>query len=78
MVHQSGIITQHLSSIVIFVALFINLRTGALAGSQLIWTGSTLTGAGYLVWDTVMIRRINRHHAFNRKYLILYHARNAK
>jgi phosphatidylinositol glycan class C protein len=56
MVYESGVITQHISSVVIFIALFIYLQIHSLSGSHLIWTGSLLTGVGYLVWDVIMLK----------------------
>lgn len=65
MVYQSGIITQHISSIVIFVAIFINLQLGSLSARQLIWIGSTFTGLGYLFWNIIV-----KNHSFRCKLFI--------
>ncbi|KAI8093907.1 phosphatidylinositol N-acetylglucosaminyltransferase subunit C [Halteromyces radiatus] len=65
MVYQSGIITQHISSIVIFIAIFINLQLSALSGRQLIWIGSSFTGLGYLFWNMIV-----KNHAFKRKHVL--------
>ncbi|CDS13237.1 hypothetical protein LRAMOSA05415 [Lichtheimia ramosa] len=64
MVYESGVITQHISSVVIFIAVFIYLQMGTLVANHLIWTGSFMTGIGYIVWDLVMIQH-NR--GFERK-----------
>ncbi|KAI8049819.1 phosphatidylinositol N-acetylglucosaminyltransferase subunit C [Gilbertella persicaria] len=58
MVYESGIITQHISSVVIFIAVFIYLQDHSLSGNHLIWTGSFLTGVGYIFWD-LRIRNMN-------------------
>ncbi|KAI9268439.1 phosphatidylinositol N-acetylglucosaminyltransferase subunit C [Helicostylum pulchrum] len=55
MVYESGVITQHISSVVIFIAIFINLRVHSLSGNHLIWTGSLLTGLGYIFWDLIVL-----------------------
>ncbi|CAO3612566.1 unnamed protein product [Cunninghamella echinulata] len=54
MVYQSGIITQHISSVVIFIAIFINLKVHTLSAKQLIWTSSSLTSLGYLFWNIIV------------------------
>ena len=64
MVYESGVITQHISSVVIFIAIFIYLQLNTLAASHLIWSGSLLTGIGYIFCDLVMTRR---QHTFERK-----------
>ncbi|OBZ83125.1 Phosphatidylinositol N-acetylglucosaminyltransferase GPI2 subunit [Choanephora cucurbitarum] len=56
MVCESGVITQHISSVVIFIAVFIHLQLHASLGSRLILTGSCLTGTGYLFWDLTMLK----------------------
>jgi phosphatidylinositol glycan class C protein len=66
MVYESGVITQHISSVVIFIALFIYLQMHSLSGSDLIWTGSLLTGVGYLVWDVIMLK-YKRNFEFKRE-----------
>lgn len=63
MVYQSGIITQHISSIVIFIAIFINLQLQSLSATQLIWIGSTFTGLGYLFWNIIV-----KNHSFRRNW----------
>ncbi|OAD67071.1 hypothetical protein PHYBLDRAFT_174455, partial [Phycomyces blakesleeanus NRRL 1555(-)] len=61
MVHASGGITQHISSVVIFIAIFIDLQTHTLSANHLIWTGSLLTGAGYLFLDLMMLRKTENY-----------------
>ncbi|CAO3619959.1 unnamed protein product [Mucor hiemalis] len=56
MVYESGVITQHISSVVIFIAIFIYLQLHSLSGTHLIWTGSLLTGVGYIFWDLIMLK----------------------
>ncbi|KAI8146418.1 phosphatidylinositol N-acetylglucosaminyltransferase subunit C [Fennellomyces sp. T-0311] len=65
MVCESGIITQHISSVVVFIAIFIFLQMGTLAASHLIWAGSLLTGIGYVFCDLVMT-----NHTFERKRVV--------
>ncbi|CDH54091.1 phosphatidylinositol n-acetylglucosaminyltransferase subunit c [Lichtheimia corymbifera JMRC:FSU:9682] len=67
MVYESGVITQHISSVVIFIAVFIYLQMGALVANHLIWTGSFMTGVGYVIWDLVMIQQTAPHRGFERK-----------
>ena len=50
-VKESGVITQHLCSIVIFVAAFIHVYNDHLSILSLISFGNTLTLAGYIFWD---------------------------
>ena len=54
MVYESGVITQQVSSVVIFIAIFIYLQIHSLSGNHLIWTGSLLTGVGYISWDLII------------------------
>ncbi|KAI8988785.1 phosphatidylinositol N-acetylglucosaminyltransferase subunit C [Pilobolus umbonatus] len=54
MVYESGVITQHIFSVVIFIAIFIYLRQYTITGNYLIWLGSIMTGLGYLFWDLMM------------------------
>lgn len=69
MVYESGVITQHVSSVVIFIAIFIYLQVHSLSGNHLIWTGSLLTGMGYIFWDLIMVK--TRHnYQFKRKPLL--------
>lgn len=68
MVYESGVITQHISSVVIFIAVFIYLQMGALVANHLIWTGSFMTGVGYVIWDLVMIQQTAPHRGFERKW----------
>lgn len=66
MVYESGVITQHISSVVIFIAIFINLRVHSLSGNHLIWTGSLLTGLGYIFWDLIVLTT-RSNYEFKRK-----------
>jgi phosphatidylinositol glycan class C protein len=66
MVYESRVITQHISSVVIFIAIFIYLQIHSLSGNHLIWTGSCLTGLGYLFWDLVMLKK-HSNYEFKRK-----------
>ncbi|KAI8329201.1 phosphatidylinositol N-acetylglucosaminyltransferase subunit C [Blakeslea trispora] len=54
MVYESGVITQHISSVVIFIAVFIYLQMNPTLGHHLILAGSCSTGIGYLFWDLTM------------------------
>ncbi|KAI9358448.1 phosphatidylinositol N-acetylglucosaminyltransferase subunit C [Pilaira anomala] len=56
MVYESGVITQHISSVVIFIAIFIYLQDHSLSGNHLIWIGSLLTGVGYIFWDLIVFK----------------------
>ncbi|ORX60400.1 phosphatidylinositol N-acetylglucosaminyltransferase [Hesseltinella vesiculosa] len=51
MVYQSGIITQHISTVVIFVAIFIHLQNNSISATQLIWIGAASTTLGYFCWN---------------------------
>lgn len=66
MVYESGVITQHISSVVIFIAIFIYLQIHSLSGNHLIWAGSLLTGIGYIIWDLTLLK-IRSNHEFKRK-----------
>ncbi|KAI9474165.1 MAG: phosphatidylinositol N-acetylglucosaminyltransferase subunit C [Benjaminiella poitrasii] len=66
MVYESGVITQHMSSVVIFIAIFVYLQDHVLTGQHLIWTGSLLTGLGYIFWDWTMLRT-QRDNVFKRQ-----------
>jgi phosphatidylinositol glycan class C protein len=70
MVFESGVITQHISSVVIFIAIFIYLQVHSLSGSHLIWTGSLLTGIGYIFWDLIMLKT-RSNYEFKRKFFCL-------
>ncbi|KAJ2508688.1 glycosylphosphatidylinositol anchor biosynthesis [Coemansia sp. RSA 2052] len=48
---QTTVITQHISSIMIFIAVFINLYRGSLAGKTLVWCSSISTVLGFIFWD---------------------------
>ncbi|ORX89480.1 phosphatidylinositol N-acetylglucosaminyltransferase [Basidiobolus meristosporus CBS 931.73] len=50
-VRESTVITQHISSIIIFVAVFIWLYHKVLSAQTLIWSGTLSTGVGYIYWD---------------------------
>jgi phosphatidylinositol glycan class C protein len=45
------VISQHISSIVIFIAVFIYLYLDMLSTETLIAIGSVCTAIGYTVWD---------------------------
>ncbi|ORX74626.1 phosphatidylinositol N-acetylglucosaminyltransferase [Linderina pennispora] len=49
-VQQTTVVTQHLSSIMVFLAVFINLRRGSLTGEALVWGSTTLTMVGFGFW----------------------------
>ncbi|RUS22824.1 phosphatidylinositol N-acetylglucosaminyltransferase-domain-containing protein [Endogone sp. FLAS-F59071] len=55
-VYESGVISQHISTIAIFIAVFIYLYTGVLPARSLIWIGSVLTSAAYIFWDWSIIQ----------------------
>ncbi|KAJ2259228.1 glycosylphosphatidylinositol anchor biosynthesis [Coemansia sp. RSA 455] len=48
---QTTVITQHLSSIMIFISVFINLYRGSLTGKTLVWCSSISTVLGFVFWD---------------------------
>lgn len=50
-VKESTVISQHISSIVIFIAVFIYLFFEMLSGQILIIGGTVLTIIGYIFWD---------------------------
>lgn len=50
-VNDSGIICQHVSSIVVFIAIFIHLYRGEISANNLITTGTILTCTGFVFWD---------------------------
>ncbi|CAG8517455.1 phosphatidylinositol N-acetylglucosaminyltransferase [Gigaspora margarita] len=50
-VMESTVISQHISSIVIFIAVFIDLFWGRLSAQNLIISGTVLTIIGYIFWD---------------------------
>ncbi|CAG8532989.1 4648_t:CDS:2, partial [Racocetra persica] len=50
-VMESTVISQHISSIVIFIAVFIDLFWGRLSAQNLIINGTVLTIIGYIFWD---------------------------
>ncbi|KAL4210743.1 phosphatidylinositol N-acetylglucosaminyltransferase [Rhizopus microsporus] len=58
-VYESGVITQQISSVIIFIALFIYLQSNVMSGHYLIWAGSLSTGAGYIFWDLIMLKTRN-------------------
>ncbi|KAI7895209.1 phosphatidylinositol N-acetylglucosaminyltransferase subunit C [Mucor mucedo] len=61
MVYESGVITQHISSVVIFIAIFIYLQIHSVSGNHLIWAGSLLTGIGYIIWDLTLLKTRSNH-----------------
>ncbi|KAJ1952559.1 glycosylphosphatidylinositol anchor biosynthesis [Linderina pennispora] len=50
-VQQTTVVTQHLSSIMVFLAVFINLDRGSLTGEALVWGSTILTMVGFGFWD---------------------------
>ncbi|KAJ2474012.1 glycosylphosphatidylinositol anchor biosynthesis [Coemansia sp. RSA 2322] len=50
-VMQTTVITQHISSIMIFIAVFIHLYRGSLTGRALVWCSSISTVLGFVFWD---------------------------
>ncbi|KAI9504631.1 glycosylphosphatidylinositol anchor biosynthesis [Coemansia spiralis] len=52
---QTNVVTQHLSSIMIFIAVFIELYRGKLTGDTLLWFSSTLTVLSFVFWDCLNI-----------------------
>ncbi|KAJ1965788.1 glycosylphosphatidylinositol anchor biosynthesis [Dipsacomyces acuminosporus] len=50
-VRQTAVVTQHISSIMIFIAVFIYLYRGSLTGGVLLWCSSTFTVLGFVFWD---------------------------
>lgn len=69
MVFESGVISQHISSVVVFVAIFINLQAQTLLATHLIWVGSFLTGIAYIFWDFYIIRQLRRGPSIKRTYV---------
>lgn|ERR1700751_2835499 len=57
-VYESGVISQHISSIVIFIAVFINLEQQKLATNTLIIAGTLLTSLGYIFWDLSIVQTV--------------------
>ncbi|RUP11995.1 phosphatidylinositol N-acetylglucosaminyltransferase-domain-containing protein [Jimgerdemannia flammicorona] len=55
-VYESGVISQHISTIVVFIAVFIYLYNDMLSARSLIWIGSVLTAAGYIFWDWSIVQ----------------------
>ncbi|KAJ1828432.1 glycosylphosphatidylinositol anchor biosynthesis, partial [Coemansia sp. RSA 2599] len=50
-VMQTSVVTQHISSIMVFIAVFINLYSSALTGQLLLWGSSISTVLGFILWD---------------------------
>ncbi|KAJ2847119.1 glycosylphosphatidylinositol anchor biosynthesis [Coemansia erecta] len=48
---QTCVVTQHISSIMVFIAIFINLYRGSLAGDTLLYWSLALTVLGFVSWD---------------------------
>lgn len=48
---ESGVFTQHISSIIIFISLFFHTYTDTLSASNIITIGNVFTVTGYIVWD---------------------------
>lgn len=69
-VYESGVIAQHISSIVIFIAVFINLEQQKLATNSLIIAGTLLTSLGYIFWDYSVVQTVPSY-ASKSKYFSL-------
>ncbi|KAJ2373255.1 glycosylphosphatidylinositol anchor biosynthesis, partial [Coemansia sp. RSA 2603] len=54
-VMQTAVVTQHISSIMVFIAVFINLYRGSLAGHALLWVSSIITVLGFVFWDILSL-----------------------
>ncbi|KAJ2129112.1 glycosylphosphatidylinositol anchor biosynthesis [Coemansia sp. RSA 1807] len=54
-VMQTTVVTQHISSIVVFIAVFINLYRGALTGNLLLWCSTVTTVIGIISWDLLCL-----------------------
>ncbi|KAJ2780822.1 glycosylphosphatidylinositol anchor biosynthesis [Coemansia javaensis] len=52
-VMQTTVVSQHISSIMVFIAVFINLYRGALTASTLLWCSSAATAVGVAAWDVL-------------------------
>ncbi|KAJ2740551.1 glycosylphosphatidylinositol anchor biosynthesis, partial [Coemansia sp. BCRC 34490] len=52
---QTCVVTQHISSIMVFIAIFINLYRGSLAGDTLLYFSLALTVLGFVSWDLLSI-----------------------
>ncbi|KAJ1937394.1 glycosylphosphatidylinositol anchor biosynthesis [Kickxella alabastrina] len=50
-VMQTAVVTQHISSIMVFIAVFISLYRGSLTGQVLLWCSSVSTLFGFVFWD---------------------------
>ncbi|KAI8325874.1 phosphatidylinositol N-acetylglucosaminyltransferase [Martensiomyces pterosporus] len=50
-VMQTAVVTQHISSIMVFIAVFIHLYRGSLTGKALLWCSSIFTVLGFVFWD---------------------------
>jgi len=48
---ESTLVAQHISSIVIFVAVFVNLHNKHLGSHTLITVGTAGTAVGYIFWE---------------------------
>lgn len=57
-VYESGVIVQHISSIVIFIAVFIHLEQQKLATNTLIIIGTLMTALGYVFWDYSVVQLV--------------------
>ncbi|CAM0142714.1 unnamed protein product [Umbelopsis sp. WA50703] len=57
-VYESGVILQHISSIVIFIAVFIHLEQQKLATNTLIIIGTLMTALGYVFWDYSVVQLV--------------------
>ncbi|KAJ2550674.1 glycosylphosphatidylinositol anchor biosynthesis, partial [Coemansia sp. RSA 1933] len=52
---QTCVVTQHISSIMVFIAIFINLYRGSLAGDTLLYFSLALTVLGFASWDILSV-----------------------
>ncbi|KAJ1834184.1 glycosylphosphatidylinositol anchor biosynthesis [Coemansia sp. RSA 2711] len=52
---QTTVVTQHLSSIMVFIAVFINLYRGTLTGSALLWCSTVTAVLGIISWDLLSL-----------------------
>jgi hypothetical protein len=69
-VYESGVILQHISSIVIFIAVFIHLEQQKLATNTLIIIGTLMTALGYVFWDYSVVQLVPSY-ASKRLYISL-------
>ncbi|KAL1924086.1 uncharacterized protein VTP21DRAFT_7121 [Calcarisporiella thermophila] len=63
---ESNVVSQQISSIMVFVAVFKYLYTAKLSAQSLIWIGSALSAVGYVFWD-LNIGRADPTYIYRRK-----------